>query len=154
MFSAHRLVDKGVGSRIVNKRLCLGVEFQFTASESQSHGTHVHQRAAVVAVVLVEGKLLAGSYTLQEVGALRLGVGQFVEFVHHIGDGTFEAFEHLALWPFYVGQFAFALKAFALEHYLTTVGIRIGDFPPDAHGVIVLLRRIDLHFDRELIVLA
>ena len=108
----------------------------------------------MVAVAFVEGELSAVAYALEEVGVALLGVWQFVDDLLHIGDGALEALIYLALRSFDVGHLALALEAFALEDDLAAVGIGIGDVPPDAYCVGMLLRSVNLHFDGELVVLA
>ena len=108
----------------------------------------------MVAVVFVESELLARAHTLEEIGALRLGVGQLIKLVPHIGDGALEAFIDLAFRPFDISQFALALVAFALEHNLAAVGISVSDLMPYTYCIVVLLRRIYLHLHGELVVLA
>ena len=140
--SAHWLVDELVGSWI-GEQLCLRIEVQLTASEAQSYGAHVYERARMMAVHFVEGKLLASAYTLEEVGALRLGVGQLGKLVHNIWDGALEAAIHFSLRSFDIRHLARAFRSLAFEHYLATVFVGVRYLMPDAHCVGVLLNSVE-----------
>ena len=63
---AHRLVNQTVGGIVVDEFLLFGVEVE-SAAKLQCHCADVDQGAAAVAVDLVEGEFLAGTYALQEV---------------------------------------------------------------------------------------
>ena len=83
-FTAHRLVDKQVGSIVAYEELRLGVEMQ-GAIQTQGADTHIDDGGTVMTIGLVQGELTAVANTLQEVGVARLGIGQLVDNLLHIG---------------------------------------------------------------------
>ena len=108
----------------------------------------------MVAVVLIEGKMLAGAHTVDEIRVLRNRIRHLGNQIHHIRDGALESFVDLALRTFDIRNLALAFKAFALENDLAAIIIRIGDAAPNPDCIRMLLRGIHLHLDREGVILA
>ena len=123
-------------------------------SETESAGSHIDDRAAVVAILLIQGELLAVLDTIKEVNLARLRIRKLVDDVHDIRDSTFEALVNLSVRSLEIRNLTRALKALALEDDLATIGIGVGDAPPDSDSVGMLHGRIDFDLDRQVVVLA
>ena len=107
-----------------------------------------------MSVLFVESEFLTCADAVEEVGALGLGIGEFGELVHDVGDGALEAFVDFAFRTFDVGHFAGVFVAFAFEDNLTAVVVGVGNLMPDAYSVGVLLGCVDFNLDGEVVVLA
>ena len=103
---------------------------------------------------LVEGERLAVAHACQEIGVLRFGVGHFGDLLHDVGNRALETLIHLAQRTFDVGDLALAFVALAFEDDLTAVVVGVYDLAPDAHGVGMLLRSVDLDLHGRGVVLA
>ena len=66
-------------------------------SETESAGTHVDDRAAVVAVLLVESELLAVLDTVKEVNLARLRIRKLIDDIHDIRDRAFKSLVNLSV---------------------------------------------------------
>ena len=123
-------------------------------AESVGADTHVHDRAAVEAVILVESEFPPVVDAVDPVSVLRLRIRKFIYDFLNIWNGAFKALEHLAERSLDIRNLALAFEALALEDDLAAVGVCICDGPPDADSVRMLLRRIDLDLYRIVVVLA
>jgi hypothetical protein len=83
--ASHRLIDKSIGLFIVDKRLSDGVKLQ-RPLDLQRDFAQVHQRAASVAVKLIQCKRFSLTHGLSKIGQLRLGLGKLRQFGVHIGN--------------------------------------------------------------------
>ena len=72
----------------------------------------------------------------------------------YVGNRALESFVNLAFRSFDVGHLALTLETFAFQDNLATIGISIGDVPPDADCIGVLLRGVNLDLNGELVVFA
>ena len=146
------MVDETVGFIVVNEGLRLRIKVESTV-ESECANADVDDGCTVVTIALVEGELTSSTYTFQEVCVAFLWVGKLVDDLLYIGNRAFEALVDFSLRSFDVWNFAFTLEAFTFEDNLATVGIGVGDVPPNADCIGMLLRSVDFDLDWELVIL-
>ena len=123
-------------------------------AEPESAGTEIDNRAAVMAVLLIESELLAILDAIQEINLARLRIRKLINHIHNVRDGALEALVNLTLRSLDIRYLARALEALTLEDDLATIGVGVGDAPPDTDSVGMLLRRVYFDLDRKVIVLA
>jgi hypothetical protein len=108
----------------------------------------------MISVILVKCELASVMYTVNPIGILRLRIRKFVDDILDVRDSTLEALVYLSERALDIRNLALALESLSFENDLAAVSVCIGDGLPDADCIRMLLRSIDLHLYREVVILS
>ena len=139
---SHGLVNESVGLVVIHEQQFLRVKQQLFAIQAQRCDAKVDDRIAVEAIVLIKSDFLPRLDTFDKVGALRSGVGIFLQLFPNIWNGT------LKPWTLSQGKMMIALQ----ELWLQRVGAlqrEGGVASRDVQGLLVLGNVVEvarLHF--------
>lgn len=117
--SAHRLIDVGIGARIVDETLFFGIEPEGTSSFHGDLG-EIDQGAGAVPVDFVERKLFPRFDRFDEVRQLRGGIGQITNLVDQVGNAGFQFLGKISLGT---GEERRGVLVLAVQNDFASIGV-------------------------------
>ena len=115
--------------------------------QTQSHCSHIDNSSRTETILFVQGERLACLHTFYKVRNLRFGFGEIGKFPLPIGNIAYKIFIYITLRSGNIRRIRIT-EVPPPKDNLTTIVIRVGNGTPSTDSIRMLLRGINLHFNR------